>query len=75
MDVLPLPVLKVDLLIWTQALRSASTNSLEFQDFQAFAGKLTVIDSVAQLLDDGQVPAHPVQPVNAQTCRGHNIEA
>lgn len=32
--------------------------------------QLTVIDGVAQLLYNGQVPADSVQPVNAQTCRG-----
>lgn len=29
-----------------------------------------MIDSVAQLLDDGQVTAHSVQPVHTETCGG-----
>lgn len=32
--------------------------------------ELTVVDGVAQLLYDGQVPANSVQPVDAETCRG-----
>lgn len=32
-----------------------------------------MIDSVAQLLYDGQVPAHSVQPVHTQTCRGQKM--
>lgn len=38
-------------------------------------GRRTVVGLVAQLLDDGQVPADSVQAVNVQTCRADGRKA